>query len=87
MRNENSFKCLFQQAIAFGNENGVHMSGPVRMRRKTTVPQRFKDCIVTTSVGHREYINNEENFQITMYFPTIDSTGWSKSHRAVFHYE
>jgi hypothetical protein len=73
MRNENYFKELFQQAIVFGNENGVDMGGPVRMRRQTTIPQRFQDCIVTTSVGHREYNNSEENFRITMYFPTIDS--------------
>jgi hypothetical protein len=73
MRNENSFKELFQQAVIFGNENGIDMNGSVRARRQKTIPSRFKDCIVTTSVGHRDYNNSEENLRITMYFPTIDS--------------
>ena len=73
IRNENSFKELFQEAMIFGNENGIDMNGPVQTRRQKTIPSRFKDCIVMTSVGHRDYNNSEENFRVTMYYPTIDS--------------
>ncbi|CAF4769458.1 unnamed protein product [Rotaria sp. Silwood1] len=73
MRDENSFKDLFHRAITFGNENDVNMNGSIRMRRKKTIPTRFKNGIVTLSVGHRDYNTSEENFRVTMYFPTIDS--------------
>ncbi|CAF4909321.1 unnamed protein product [Rotaria sp. Silwood1] len=73
MRNESSFKELFQQAIIFGNENGIDINGLVRTRRQKSIPSRFKDCIITTSAGHRDYNNSEENFRVTMYLPTIDS--------------
>ncbi|CAF1593070.1 unnamed protein product, partial [Didymodactylos carnosus] len=73
IRDEDSFKELFQQAIIFGNKNGIDMNESVRMRRQKTIPARFKHCVVTTTVGHRNYNNTEENFRVTMYFPTIDS--------------
>ncbi|CAF4961518.1 unnamed protein product [Rotaria sp. Silwood1] len=73
MRDENSFKDLFHRAITFGNENDVNMNGSIRMRRQKTISTRFKNCVVTSSVGHRDYNTSEENFRVTMYFPTIDS--------------
>ena len=72
MRDENSFKELYQKAIIFGNENGICMNESIRTRRQKAIPSRFKNCFVTTSVGHRDYLTTEEDFRLSMYFPTID---------------
>ena len=73
MRTEKSFKELYDAVMLFGNGIGIDMNEPVRIRRQQTIPSRFKNCIVTTSFGQRDYNTSEEKFRTNMYFPTIDS--------------
>lgn len=73
LRNEDSFKDLYQQALIFANQNDIDMNGSTRARRSKTIPSRFKDCLIMTTFGHRDYTINEENLRLTMFFPTIDA--------------
>jgi hypothetical protein len=72
MKNEKSFKDLFDEAVLFGKIVGVNMNESIRIRCQPTIPSRFKDCVVTTSFGHREYYTSEEKFRTNMYFSAID---------------
>ena len=70
LRNEDSFKDLYQQALIFTNQNDIDMTnGSTRARRSKTILSRFKDCFIMTTVGHRDYTINEENLRLTMFFP------------------
>ena len=61
-------KIISEQSNHLRNENGVDMNGSIRRRRPKTIPSRFKDCLIMTSVGHRDYSSNEENLRLTMFF-------------------
>jgi hypothetical protein len=86
MRDENLFKELFRQAVVFRDEHDIDMNGFIRTRRQKPIPSRFKDCIVTASLGHRNYNTNEENMRLTMYFPAIDSMSIELNERFPCHH-
>ncbi|CAF3369991.1 unnamed protein product [Rotaria sp. Silwood2] len=72
MKNEKSFKELYEQIVLFGKENGVDLNESIRNRRQQTIPSRFKGCFVMAPLGHRDYCTNEDKFRTNMYFSTID---------------
>jgi hypothetical protein len=53
VRNEKSFKKLYDEVMLFGNGIGIDMNEPARIRRQQTIPSRFKNYIVTASFDHR----------------------------------
>ena len=44
-----------------------------RVRRVQTVPFRFKDAIITSTIGHRDHLDTEVKYRTNLFFPVIDS--------------
>jgi hypothetical protein len=42
-------------------------------RRARTMSTRFKNCLVTSTIGQREEINNDIKYRTGIFYPKIDS--------------
>lgn len=73
IRSEEEFHKLFEEIIEFGIENGIDLSVKVRQRRKTTTSTRFKDCVISSTLGQREVIGSEDEYRNRIFYPIIDS--------------
>ncbi len=80
-RDDFVFKTLYTQVLEFCQENDIDVNEKARLRRQRQVPARFSDSIVTSTFGHRDYIDNEEQYRTTIYYPLIDSVLIELNHR------
>ncbi|CAF1448894.1 unnamed protein product [Rotaria sordida] len=80
-RDDNSFESLYSKVVQFCKENDIDISQKPRQRRQKKVPPRFNDCIVTSTTGHRDYVDNQEQYRTTIYYPLIDSVLIELNHR------
>ncbi len=80
-RDDFVFKTLYTQVLEFCQENDIDVNEKARPRRQRQVPARFSDSIVTSTIGHRDYIDNEEQYRTTIYYPLIDSVLIELNHR------
>lgn len=70
---EEEFSKIFEQISEFCIRNYIHLNAKVRQRRKTTIATRFKDCLVTGTLGQREVIGSEGEYRSRIFYPVIDS--------------
>jgi len=73
IRDEEEFSKLFEEISEFCIRNDIDLNVKVRQRRKTTISTKFKDCLVTTTLGQREVIGNEDEYRSRIFYPVIDS--------------
>lgn len=73
VRSEEEFQKLFKQIREFCISNDIDLNVKLRQRRKITVPIRFKDCLVTSTLGQREVIGSEGEYRSRIFYPVIDS--------------
>ncbi len=73
IKSEEEFSKLFEQIREFCIRNDIDLYVKVRQRRKTTISTRFKDCLVTSTLGQREVIGSEGEYRSRIFYPVIDS--------------
>lgn len=73
LRNEGEFSELFEQISQFCVDNNIDFCAQVKLRRTRTISTRFKNCIVTSTIGQRDEFNNENIYRISIFYPVIDS--------------
>ena len=74
LRNERAFSNIYLQITSFCEEHNIDLLSTPRARRVPTLSSRFKDVVITISVGQRETMNNEDQYRTNLYYPLIDST-------------
>ena len=73
LRNEQSFTMIYDQVSTFCKNNSIDLAAGGKVRRVKSVPSRFKDVIITSTIGHRDHLNSEAKYRTNLYFPLIDS--------------
>ena len=73
LRNEKEFSMLFSEIGKFCIENEIDLEEKVRNRRSRTISTRFKDCLVTSTIGQCADMNNEDQYKTHIFYPIIDS--------------
>ena len=79
MRNESTFNELFNRVGDFATEHNINLDQPIRSRRKTSIPPRFKDSIILTTVGQRDRgneqscVSNEAKFRDELFYSLTNS--------------
>lgn len=73
LRTEEAFDQIYEKAKYFSDHNGIDLLQQCSMQRTTTVPFRFKDCFVNSTLGQREKFSGPRDFMDRIYFPLIDS--------------
>ena len=72
LRNEQSFNQIYTQAKDLCQENNIDLSEQYRSRRQTAVPNRFRDCFIDSTLGHRAEISSSSDILNQIYLPLID---------------
>ncbi len=72
LRNEQSFQQIYNEAKEFCNLNEIDFIQQYRSRRVTTVPVRFEEFIVDSTLGQREVLSSSTDFMNRIFFPLID---------------
>ncbi|CAF1374300.1 unnamed protein product [Didymodactylos carnosus] len=72
MRNEESFKLVYNDALKLARDNNINLEEIIRTLRQTTIPARFKDSIITSTIGKRDRAENEEKFRQIIYYSALD---------------
>ena len=72
-RDEKSFEQLFQTIINFCQQNNINLNDKPTRHRKRAVSTRYKDSIITTSIGQRDDNRNEEYYRTCIYYQLIDN--------------
>ncbi|CAF2773271.1 unnamed protein product [Rotaria sp. Silwood2] len=73
-RNERSFEFIYNQVIEFSQKYDIDLKQKRRRGRVRTIPARFSNSIITSTIGHRDDDNNDEHrFRTSIFYPLIDS--------------
>ncbi|CAF4633526.1 unnamed protein product, partial [Didymodactylos carnosus] len=72
-RNEKSFKTMYFNILNFAEKYDIDMNRKSKHRRPKVIPTRFKDTFVTSTMGHRKEIVNEDDYRDNIYYPLIDA--------------
>ncbi|CAF0922419.1 unnamed protein product [Didymodactylos carnosus] len=72
-RDDNSFESLYSKVLQFCKENDIDINQKPRQRRQKKVPACFNDSIITSTIGHRDYADNQEQYRTSIYYLLIDS--------------
>ncbi|CAF1302516.1 unnamed protein product [Rotaria sordida] len=72
-RNDTSFKSIYSAVLDFANKHGIDMNRKSKHRRSNTIPTRFKDAFITSTMGHRKEFLTEADYYENIYFPLIDA--------------
>ena len=73
LRNEQSFHKIYEKAKALCDQNDINLVAIHRARRATTVPARFQNCFIDTTLGHRQTVSTSSDYFNHIYLPLIDS--------------
>jgi hypothetical protein len=72
MTNEESFKSIYNDVLQLARDNNIDLKEITWPRRQTRVPDRFKDSIITGTIGQRDRAEIEEKFRQIIYYSTVD---------------
>lgn len=72
LRNEQSFNQIYAEAKDLCQANNINLSEQYRSRRPTAVPNRFQDCFIDSTLGHRAEISSSSDILNQIYLPLID---------------
>ena len=62
LRNEQSFHEIYDKAKRLCDENNIDLLQLYRSRRETSVSTRFRDCLIESTLGHRETISTSSDY-------------------------
>ena len=72
-RDDKSFEQIFQKIIIFCQMNNINLKDKPPQHRKRAVSTRYKDSIITTSIGQRDDDQNEQFYRAKVYYQLIDN--------------
>ena len=72
LRNEQAFNRIYDQAKELCHANNIDLAEQYRCRRQTAIPNRFQDCIIDSTLGHRVEMSSASDFMNRLYLPLID---------------
>ena len=67
-----SFNQIYAEAKDLCQANNINLSEQYRSRRPTAVPNRFQDCFIDSTLGHRAEISSSSDILNQIYLPLID---------------
>ncbi|CAF4554902.1 unnamed protein product [Rotaria sp. Silwood2] len=73
LRNEQAFSYMYLKVTSFCKEHDVDILSAPRAQRNRKLSIRFKDVFISTSIGQRDNVNNEDQYRTNLYYPLIDS--------------
>ncbi|CAF2998956.1 unnamed protein product [Rotaria sp. Silwood2] len=73
LRNEQAFSYMYLKVTSFCKEHDVDILSTPRAQRNRKLSIRFKDVFISTSIGQRDNVNNEDQYRTNLYYPLIDS--------------
>ena len=73
LRSEKAFSQIYEKAKQFSDRNGIDLIQQHSVRRAIKVPDRFKDCTIDSTLGHRQELSSTIDYIDRLYFPLIDS--------------
>ncbi|CAF1475900.1 unnamed protein product, partial [Adineta ricciae] len=73
LRDEHAFSFIYQQITTFCTEHHIDLSSTPRPIRNKKVSSRFKDVIINSTIGQRDYLNNEDDYRENLFHLTIDA--------------
>ncbi|CAF1383133.1 unnamed protein product [Rotaria sordida] len=72
LRNEQSFNEIYDAAKGFCELNGTDFIQQYRLHRATTIPARFEEFLITSTLGQRDIISTSTHYINRIYFSLID---------------
>jgi hypothetical protein len=57
----------------FSADNDIDLDVKMRARRERKTSARFKNCLITSTIGQREEIDSKNKYRIFFFYPVIDS--------------
>ena len=57
----------------FCKDHSIDLVADAKVRRVQSVPSRFRDVIMTSTVGHRDHLDGEVKYRANLFFPLVDS--------------
>ena len=72
-RDEKYFEELFRTITTFCEANNINHSDKPRQHRQRAVSIRFKDSVITSTIGQRDNNYNEQYYRIHIYYQLIDN--------------
>ena len=57
----------------FCKDNSIDIGAESKARRIKSIPSRFRDVVISFTMGHREHDNSEEHYRTNLFYPLLDS--------------
>ncbi|CAF3872350.1 unnamed protein product [Rotaria sp. Silwood2] len=73
LRDEHTFSLIYTEITSFCQAHHIDLSSTPRQRRVKEVSSRFKDVFITSTIGQRDNLNNEDNYRIDLFYPIVDA--------------
>ncbi|CAF3520458.1 unnamed protein product [Rotaria socialis] len=73
LRDEHAFSLIYTDVINFCQQHHIDLSSAPRQRRIKKVSSRFKDVFITSAIGQRDNLNNEDSYRTNLFYPIIDA--------------
>lgn len=73
LRNEQSFSTIYEEVSTFCIEHDIDLPGDSKARRSRNVPLRFKDFLITSTIGNRDDLKTDEEYRTNLFYPILDS--------------
>jgi hypothetical protein len=73
LRNEEEFSKLYDKITEVFADNDIDLDVKMRARRERKTSARFKNCLITSTIGQREEIDSKNKYRIFFFYPVIDS--------------
>ncbi len=73
LRNEEEFSKLYDKITEFSADNDIDLDIEMRAKRERKTSTKFKNCLITSTIGQREEIDSKNKYRIFIFYPVIDS--------------
>ena len=72
LRKKEAFDEIYEKIKEFCNTHDINLHQQYHSCRKITIPARFQECIIESTIGQRETLSSSTDFMNRIYFALID---------------
>ena len=72
-RNDKAFRTIYYNVLHFVDKYGIDISQKSKHRQSKTIPNRFKNAFLTSTIGHRKDIESEVDYRYNIYYLMLDA--------------
>jgi hypothetical protein len=72
-RDEKCFEEIYKIITSFCEENNINLNDTIKRNRKRVVSTRFKDSVIESTIGQRDYNENKHYYRTHIYYQLIDN--------------